>query len=36
MLWSRGAPVRLQMRATRVHVLSEDPRIDWIGNGPTV
>ncbi len=32
LLWSRGGPVRLRMRAERPQTLAEDPAIDWIGD----
>lgn len=32
LLWSRGEPVRLRMRAHRPETVAEHPYVDWVGN----
>lgn len=34
LLWSRGQPVRLRMRARRPGMLAPHPHIDWLGDEP--
>lgn len=33
LLWSRGEPVRLRMRAQRPETVAEHPYVDWVGEG---
>jgi Protein of unknown function (DUF3293) len=32
LLWSRGEPVRLRMRAQRPEMVAEHPYVDWVGD----
>lgn len=33
LLWLRGQPVRLRMRAQRPGMVAEHPHVDWVGDG---
>lgn len=33
LLWLRGQPVRLRMRARRPGMVAEHPHVDWVGDG---